>query len=297
MTSHRVAAAAPVLVVLVVAAVLVGVVAVVARDTEHAAAERVAGVGPQGRIPQFKVECGWSHSSPDDPIVHPGRPDGSHLHDFFGNTATDATSTAVDLVGGDTTCQNKLDTAAYWAPALLRDGTPVTPTGSVAYYRPGPGVDPARVRAYPAGLVMIAGDPGARDPQSHAVAAWRCGASPILHTDPPTCPRTAPLGVRVAFPDCWDGERLDSEDHRAHVARSDDGGCPARHPIPLPQLIFEIRYPITGDTAGVELASGGTRGVHADFVNAWDQTALEREVHACLNRSKVCGVVSNRATG
>jgi hypothetical protein len=296
-TSRRAAAVAPVVVVLLGAAALVGVVTVVARDTGDAAAERAPGMGPQGRVPQFKVECGWSHTSPDDPIVHPGRAGGSHLHDFFGNTATDATSTAVDLVDGDTTCQNKLDTAAYWAPALHQDGVPVTPTGSVAYYRPGPGVDPATVRAYPAGLVMIAGDPGATAPQDLGVAAWHCGASPILHVDPPSCPRTALLGVRIVFPDCWDGERLDSEDHRAHVARSEDGACPEEHPVAVPQLIFEVHYPVSGDPDDLALASGGTRGVHADFLNAWDQPALEREVRACLNRSKVCGVVSNRATG
>src|SRR3546814_9394577 len=97
-------------------------------------------MGPQGRVPQFKVECGWSHTATDDPIVHHGHPGRSHLHDFFGNTATDARSTPESLVGGDTTCQNKLDTAAYWAPALLRDGEALRPTGSVAYYRPGVGV-------------------------------------------------------------------------------------------------------------------------------------------------------------
>ena len=47
------------------------------------------------------------------------------------------TATAEDLLGGETSCQNQLDTAAYWAPALMRDGEPVTPSGSVAYYRPG----------------------------------------------------------------------------------------------------------------------------------------------------------------
>ena len=67
--------------------------------------------------------------------------------------------------------------------------------------------------------------------------------------------------------------------------------------MPVPQLIVEVHYPVTGDPAGLELASGGIRGVHADFLNAWDEPALEREVRACLNRAKVCGVVSNRATG
>ena len=49
-------------------------------------------MGPQGRVPQFKVECAWSHSAPDDPIVHPNHPGRSHLHDFFGSTETDADS-------------------------------------------------------------------------------------------------------------------------------------------------------------------------------------------------------------
>lgn len=254
-------------------------------------------MGPQGRVPQFKVECSWSHSAPDDPIVHPGKPGRAHLHDFFGSTETDADSTPSSLLGTDTTCQNRNDTAAYWAPAVLRDGEPVEPTGSVAYYRPGPGVDPADVVPYPAGLVVIAGDQTATDPQSLDVAAWHCGASPILHSDPPACPRTAPLGVRIAFPDCWDGERLDSEDHQSHMDYSEGGACPDSHPVAVPQLTFEVHYPITGEPSELALASGGVRSMHADFVQAWDQAALEREVRACLNGGRVCGVVSNRATG
>lgn len=258
---------------------------------------RGATTGPQGRVPQFKVECELSHSSPDDPIVHPGQPGRAHLHDFFGSVETDAHSTPASLLGTDTTCQNRNDTAAYWAPALLDDGEPVDPMLGVAYYRPGPGIDPAGVQPYPAGLVVIAGDQTATEPQSLDVAAWHCGASPVLHSDPPDCPRTATLGVRIVFPDCWDGARLDSEDHQSHMVYSDGGACPAGHPVPVPQLIFEVRYAFAGDPSGLELASGGVRSMHADFVQAWDQPALEREVRTCLNLEKVCGVVSNRATG
>lgn len=67
--------------------------------------------------------------------------------------------------------------------------------------------------------------------------------------------------------------------------------------MPTPQPIFEVHYPVTGDPRAVSLASGGVLGVHADFLNAWDQEALEREVRVCLNGDNVCGVVSNRATG
>jgi hypothetical protein len=292
-TSRALAALAGVAMVAV--AVVAGVASVTGGGEPQAAAVD-AGLGPQGRVAQFKVECAWSHAAPDDPIVHPGAPGRSHLHDFFGNTATDADSTARGLLAGNTTCQNQLDTAAYWAPALLQDGQPVTPTGAVAYYRPGPGVAGASVQAYPAGLAMVAGDPTEAQ-QAVTIAAWHCGASPHLVAAPPRCPRTAPLGVRIAFPDCWDGEHLDSDDHRSHVARSTGGRCPDDHPVAIPQLVFEVHYPVTGDPAGLELASGGVGGVHADFLNAWDQDTLEREVRVCLNGDKVCGVVSNRATG
>jgi Domain of unknown function (DUF1996) len=64
-----------------------------------------AGTGPQGRVGQFVVECGWSHSSFDDPIVHQGHSGASHRHDFFGNTTTSAESTYETLLAGPTTCQ------------------------------------------------------------------------------------------------------------------------------------------------------------------------------------------------
>jgi hypothetical protein len=282
---------------LAVVALVAGACASSSAAVDQPVTARGADTGPQGRVPQFVVECGYSHSAPDDPIVHPGHHGRAHLHDFFGSTATDARSTPESLLGTDTTCQNRKDTAAYWTPALLRDGEPVTPMRSNAYYRPGPGVDPAAVEPFPAGLVVIAGDQASTRRQPLDVAAWRCGSSPILHTDPPECPRTAPLGVRIAFPDCWDGERLDSDDHQSHLAPSDRGRCPATHPVPVPQLVFEVRYPVWGDPAGLELASGGVHSLHADFVQSWDQEALEREVRVCLNAGRICGIVSSRATG
>jgi hypothetical protein len=256
-----------------------------------------SGLGPQGRVPQFVAECAWSHAARVDPIVHPGERDAGHLHDFFGNTSTAATSTYASLTRAETTCDQQLDTAAYWAPALYTDRTRVAPVGSTAYYRPGPGVDPATVLPYPPGLKMLGGNADPASVPNVASAAWHCGTSPTLSTEPPTCPEHAPLGVRVVFPDCWDGRRLDAADHRSHMTASARGACPATHPVPVPQLVFEIRYDLWGPGHEVELASGGVRSVHADFVNTWDQAALEREVHACLNRGKICGVVSRRATG
>jgi hypothetical protein len=258
---------------------------------------RPPGLGPQGRRAQFRVECDYSHSAPDDPIVYPGEPGASHLHDFFGATSVDAHSSASDLLGGETTCQQKDDTAAYWAPALFDHDTKVDPTDAVAYYRPAFNTDPTTVEPFPPGLMMIAGNHLATPPQPLTVVAWHCGTSPDLSTEPPECPRSARLAVRVAFPSCWDGVNLDSEDHRRHMAYAEDGRCPAMHPVAVPELVFEVHYPIWGDGHDLVLASGATTSAHADFVNAWNQDKLDREVRTCLNKGRICGVVSTRSVG
>ncbi|HEX6568670.1 MAG TPA: DUF1996 domain-containing protein [Acidimicrobiales bacterium] len=251
--------------------------------------------GPQGRVPQFVVECGFSHVAPDDPIVHPGHAGRSHQHVFFGNTATDADSTVDDLAAGDTTCDQRLDRASYWAPALLDHGEVVEPTKAVAYYRPGVGIDPATVEPYPYGLKMLGGDQAAAGPQSLDVVAWSCGTGSARAVAPPTCPEGRPLRMAVSFPDCWDGERLDSADHVAHTARSKAGACPPTHPVPVPQLLLTINYPVTGGGHDLSLASGSLLTGHADFFNAWDEDKLRTEVESCITRGLTCGVASNRS--
>jgi len=251
--------------------------------------------GPQGRVPQFVVECGFSHTAADDPIVHPGHAGLSHLHTFFGSTVTAAASTAEDLSQGPTTCDQQLDRAAYWAPALMDAGQMVVPGRVVAYYRPGVGIAPATVEPYPFGLVMLAGEPHATGPQPLDVVAWSCGTGSARHSLPPECPHGRPLRLAVAFPDCWDGRNLDSPDHRSHVARSERGACPASHPAPVPQLLLTIDYPVAGAEHDLSLTSGSMYGAHADFLNAWDPDKLRTEVESCLQRGLTCGVASTRS--
>ncbi|MDH3754713.1 MAG: DUF1996 domain-containing protein [Acidimicrobiia bacterium] len=93
-----------------------------------------------------------------------------------------------------------------------------------------------------------------------------------------------------AVPDCWNGTAIDSASHVDHVAYSDDGRCPDRHPVAIPQLLLAIEYPFAGDTDVLSLTSGPLETVHADFWNAWDQDKLETEVALCINRDVVCGV-------
>lgn len=254
-------------------------------------------LGPQGTVGQFVVECGYSHTAPDDPIVFPGEPGMSHSHDFFGNTTTDASSTLDSLLEGGTTCQNKADTASYWAPTLLDGGVPVQPTLGTAYYRAAPGVDPTEVVAFPTGFRVIAGDLTATedDPRPVDIAGWTCGVTTRLSGAPPNCPDSAPLRAVITFPDCWDGVNVDSVDHRSHAANSADGECPESHPVHIPQLTFAINYPISGTDHDLSLASGSVYGIHSDFFNAWDQDELEDKVTLCLHRDAVCGLSSNRS--
>jgi hypothetical protein len=68
----------------------------------------------------FVESCRFSHRSPDDPIVFPGRPGLSHDHTFVGNRTTNAFSTYGSLRAGRTSCRRSADTAAYWLPTLYQ---------------------------------------------------------------------------------------------------------------------------------------------------------------------------------
>jgi Domain of unknown function (DUF1996) len=233
----------------------------------------------------FAVVCGFSHRNRDDAIVFARQPGRSHEHTYFGNRSTDAFSTPASLrEDGRTTCRLRADTAAYWVPTLLVDGRAVEPLAMVAFYvrRTSDQVD-----AFPAGLKIVAGDASARSAQSRRVTSWSCAVRGSERSSTiPTCPgaRFGGLRLHVNFPDCWDGERLDSPNHRSHMAYSSDGACPRSHPVELPALSQVVYYGVSGGPTS-ELSSGGDFSGHADFVNAWHQPTLERLVDRYLGRS------------
>lgn len=241
---------------------------------------------------RFVVSCAPSHADFDDPLVFPGRDGASHLHEFFGNVAIDEGSsdrraTAAAVADADTSCETAADRASYWVPALLDEaGERITPDSIDAYYRAGRGVEPADVVAHPSGLGVIAGGGPDREPPPTSVVGWSCSANPRRSASPPDC--EGALRLRVTFPDCWDGERLHSDDHREHMAYSGTDGCPTDHPVAVPQLELVVRYPVAGGD-GLSLSSGEIDSAHADFWNLWEPAALEREVRACLHGDVVCG--------
>jgi hypothetical protein len=243
---------------------------------------------PQFDNVEFITVCKFTRFLPDDPIVHYKMPGMSHDHSFFGNTTTTAFSTAKSLRKGATSCQRPEDTAAYWAPTLIADNKRVTPVEADVYYRRS---TLAKVKPFPEGLKIVAGNSMSTTKQSMHVVFWNCSTDPTnASITIPSCP-TASLHVHVRFPNCWDGRHLDSPDHHSHMAYSKNGNCPKNHPVAVPQIMLIIQYPIANETP-LQVASGGQLTGHADFFNAWQPAELKRLVDYCLNALRACGAVS-----
>ncbi|MFD5627567.1 DUF1996 domain-containing protein [Streptomyces sp. NPDC127072] len=282
----------------VLAAFTLAVAALYGASTQ-ADADRSAPTGAEVvRVAEFLAECPYSHRLPDDPIVAPGLPGGSHMHSFFGSRVTNAHTTLPDLQGSASTCSPAVDTSSYWVPTLYRDNTAVEPTGTTFYYL-GEGVRDdiiQRTQPLPLGLRIVAGNAkatGTADPTS--IARWSC-----LHhgevnpsKDFVNCPAGSMLESYMDFPQCWNGRDLDSADHKSHMAYPVNAACPASHPVPVPKLRQVLRYPVSGATGGLRLASGPGYTMHADFFNAWPAAEMARRTTNCINAIVKCGADGN----
>ncbi len=251
------------------------------------------GGGPIVRVAEFLADCPFTHRLPDDPIVFPALPGGSHMHDFFGNTTTNAFSDLTSLSAGGTNCAPVTDISSYWVPTLYVNNNPVAPTGTTFYYL-GEGVRAditAVIQAYPPGLRIVAGNAKATGP-NESIARWSC-----LHhneiapgKDFVNCPAGSMLESYLDFPQCWNGRDLDATDHKSHMAYPVNQACPASHPVPVPKLRQVLRYPVSGNPAVFRLASGPGYTMHGDFFNAWPVAELERRVRDCIRPIIKCGV-------
>jgi hypothetical protein len=201
----------------------------------------------------LRINCDFSHSSYNDPVVFPGQADAAHLHRFYGNTLLDENSDIDSLfTTGESSCQgNELNRSAYWYPALLApdydqqtgnrvlDGngdpawkavTAVVGDDDVAhelfYYSAGVD-DLESIQPIPLGLKMIAGNhmgqPGME--QDTSIVRWHCqswessdATNPRWSTSIPECLAPDRLRMDVFFPSCWNGTDLDSSDHKSHLA-------------------------------------------------------------------------------
>jgi hypothetical protein len=242
---------------------------------------------------QFRVNCPYHHSAPDDPIVFPGMPGASHLHDFFGNTSVDAFSTESTLRAAGTTCETTDDLSGYWEPALYFHLVKHPAMKVAVYY-----VGNADTEPVPSGLQMVAGDAHATGIQASTIVQWSCGDGTPNATRPYDCSKWLSVsknGVTalVKFPTCWDGNGL-TRDHV--VYRGHGGVCPAGFGHKIPQIRMFLKTGIVNpfnasNGIAIRFASGPYYTLHSDFFSAWDQARMNALTRNCINTGQDCGVV------
>jgi len=256
----------------------------------------------------WQMLCSLDHFGPNDPIVFPDEPGLSHMHSFYGNTTTNAGSTAASLMAAPSSCGRNMgtsDRSAYWIPSLYKknaDGsfTLVRDPNQlifIYYRRPGGSMGP-KVKPFPIGLEMVAGNARATSGQSPNVMFWDCGGGGPQYSSIPQCPSgySTSLHAEIIFPSCWNGAQLDSPDHMSNMAYAnpDTGACPADHPVSLPEVDLSISYTDIAGGAQYELSSQlaspshSPYTMHGDFFAAWEPRVQNALVGACLNAVKAC---------
>jgi hypothetical protein len=237
-----------------------------------------------------RTTCRVSHFAYDDPLVFPGQPGAAHLHMFWGNTATDAWTTAetITTIGNGTCRGGILNRSAYWIPAVLDGhGNVLSPTGQVnVYYKTGYNVGTVGDRKNeiiqpPPEGIRIATKPGA------TWYEYACAGKKVKTFA--ECAGASSVEIQVRLPQCWDGQNLfdPSGNHLAYAVRA-RGGCPWTHPIALPAIDYVLTY--EGDPANWRLSSDhgqpGGSTMHADWMNGWIDGREEIFVREVINQGR-----------
>jgi hypothetical protein len=272
----------------------------------------------------FTTRCGVNENklyNSDNVIVAPGVDNGAHhTHDYVGNQANDAFASNDDFAAGETTCQNQGDKSSYYWPVLrLQDGTEefdAQQQGGGAEGNTGKiltasevtldyvGNASSEVVAMPKFLRIITGDAKAfTNGTANANAAWSCtGFEDRQLTDKyPVCPDGSSLVRTSKFQSCWDGQNVDSANHRDHVAFADPttGACPSGFKA-IPQLVQRLVYDVDAPSLNDNGQAGPFYAVdgfpeqmhkpitdHGDFVNVFDEQ-LMNEMVQCINSGRQC---------
>jgi hypothetical protein len=247
---------------------------------------------------QFRVACGYSHMSNDDPIIYPNQQGAAHHHTFFGNTSANfKTNPSTLSTTGNSTCTGGImNRSAYWVPTIIDTATktPIKPNYVLVYYKTD---SPSKVVQPPKGLRMIAGDSKSIVPQAEGLVRFTCNQDYNTRKQSiPACSQGQTMEELLSFPNCWDGINLDSPDHKSHMAYEKAGACPATHPVSIPDITFNVSYTVStpGGTANWKLASdnytGGPGGnsFHGDWMNGWDETISAAFTNNCLKKGVDC---------
>ncbi|GAA3804462.1 hypothetical protein GCM10023083_44540 [Streptomyces phyllanthi] len=134
-------------------------------------------------------------------------------------------------------------------------------------------------------------------------AAWSCtGFEDRQLTDKyPICPEGSSLVRTSRFQSCWDGQKIDSANHRDHVAFADPdtGACPNGFQA-VPQLVQRLVYDVEAPSPNDNGRSSAFYAVdgfpeqmhkpvtdHGDFVNVFDEQLMNQMVE-CINTGRKC---------
>ncbi|MFD8760816.1 DUF1996 domain-containing protein, partial [Streptomyces mirabilis] len=272
----------------------------------------------------FTTQCGVNankNHNTDNVIVAPGVTNGAHhLHDYVGNQKVNAFSSNQTFLQGGTSCQNKSDLSSYYWPVVrLQNGTQdfdqnadgggkegnvgkiLTPVQAQIKYVGSPA---SKVVAMPQFLRIITGDAKTTtNGLANANAHWSCTGfenKVQLTTQYPICPQGSNVVRTFAFQSCWDGQNIDSANHRTHVAFADpaSGVCGNGFKA-IPQLTMRLVYKIAPPVLqnGVVKNAFAVDGFpeqlhksatdHDDFISV-TTGGLANKIANCINTGKQC---------
>jgi hypothetical protein len=281
--------------------------------------------GRPDTVGAFRFVCQPGQISYDDPIVYPGQPGKSHLHQWYGNTAANASSTYGSLrTTGDSTCVNILNRSAYWMPAMLDGkGHVVRPDYVTIYYKqfPAGSKECTTVAALgctdlPRGLRMIFGYDMVSGKPATGSGYFDCngptaksGHYETITEAMQNCPpgEGNRLGGIINAPQCWDGKRLDSPNHRDHVGYAmwrnfkdrTAYACDEEHPYAIPGFTMGAWYSVekgedgsawylsSDDMPGMPRMKPGS-SFHADWFGAWDDEIMATWMRNCIDKLLSC---------
>jgi hypothetical protein len=284
----------------------------------------------------FRFTCGMAGLGRFDPKVYPGDTTGkSHGHQFYGNAGITSGSTYESLrTTGASTCAygpHPANRSGYWQP-WLEDGkgNVLQPDVVTVYYKRRPPGDPVctdkanpqyqgQCVEMPNGLFYIFGYDMITNTPITGGITFTCqlngGTVYVYNTmgeaaSSGKCVAGGEFGTRANGPSCWDGKRVDTANHRDHMAYPDRGfwgypKCPDSHPFVTPEFALLSTWRImdgdeptlwrlSSDHAHPELPAGST--FHADFFMAWEPGVHAMwETPGCLGKKLDChsGVTGN----
>lgn len=247
-----------------------------------------------------RIYCPVSHFGYNDPILKPGQPGKSHLHQFIGRTDVDAYTTNESLkTPGRTSCEGGLNIAAsYWQPALFSENDEVVmPESMFIYYKTfisGDNPDPipeGMVKDVPNGLQMLA-SPDTMYGRSPEIANSNGRIRMSIHF--PECIAVDGAGEPVLRYRDMPGDaasRVNS--HVSYQTTSDgtDNACPLSHPYRIPTITLVAVYDVD-PASGWYLSSDTDRSrpghsLHADYIAMWDEVTMDRIVQ-CNREAREC---------